>query len=331
MSKTPTALAKTNDLAVLFLLYRRWQVAAVKSKKHSRYKKNYYNTLDIFQRRRRTKTIPSFSLTCTVSSAMSELINSYDDQSYINTTGLDVTTFEELHQQFKKLFVKYTIYRDGTIAVRKQLGKPRKLTSKLCLALVLYWTRTRGAVWTLQIPFGLSYTILNSWISFGGLLVTKILELDPSARMRDRTPEEWNSYVDAVGERHPALGRSRVGGTVDGLKLYIQSSPHATVQEIFYNGWTHDHYVTNVFLFVPDGTIAMSAMNAPGCMHDSTITLRSGMYDRMERVFRALGIRFTVDDAFNATIYNFLIKSGDKSRGTTLLDDILNREATSMR
>ena len=229
------------------------------------------------------------------------------------------------------MFVKYTILKDGTIAVRKQLGKPRKLTSKLCLALVLYFTRTRGAVWSLQILFGLSYTILNAWISFGGLLVTKILELDPSARMRDRTPEEWNSYVDAVGERHPALGRSRVGGTVDGLKLYIQSSPHATVQEIFYNGWTHDHYVTNVFLFVPDGTIAMSAMNAPGCMHDSTITLRSGMYDRMERVFRALGIRFTVDDAFNATIYNFLIKSGDKSRGTTLLDDILNREATSMR
>ncbi len=37
----------------------------------------------------------------------------------------------------------------------------------------------------------------------------------------------------------------------------------------FSNGWTHDHYVTIVFVFVPDGTIPISFLNVHGISRGS--------------------------------------------------------------
>ncbi len=36
----------------------------------------------------------------------------------------------------------------------------------------------------------------------------------------------------------------------------------------FYNGWTHDHCVANLFLFTPDGQICAAYVNSPGTAHD---------------------------------------------------------------
>ena len=302
-----------------------------KSRKHSRYRKEYHRALDRFERRRREKRIPAFVLTCSTSSSMANLINTRNDQSYITSTGFDYETFENLHQNFKSIFDTYTIMKNNTIAVRTQRGRPRGITSKLCLALTLYYTRTKGGLWSLQIPFSMSYTSLCRWLKFGQRVIVTILKHDPLAKLRDRTPEEWESYVSAIGRKHPILGRHRVGATLDGMKMNIESSPHGMVQSMFYNGWMHGHYVTNVFVFGPDGTIIMAAMNAPGCLHDSTITTRARLYEKMQAVFDELGIRFTVDDAFNSVLYEYLIKSGEKNRGMSLLDELLNQEATSMR
>ena len=37
------------------------------------------------------------------------------------------------------------------------------------------------------------------------------------------------------------------------------------------NGWQHDHYVSNIFAFAPSGLIVCGSINAPGCMHDSSV------------------------------------------------------------
>ncbi len=39
---------------------------------------------------------------------------------------------------------------------------------------------------------------------------------------------------------------------------------------MFYNGWTHDHYVTNVFVLDSDETIPIF-FNIAGCVHDSLV------------------------------------------------------------
>ena len=72
---------------------------------------------------------------------------------------------------------------------------------------------------------------------------------------------------------------------MDGLKLTLQRAGNETKQNNFYNGWTHEHYyVTNLFLFSPDGKIRYSYFNAPGVLHDSAMAIRSSIYDQIETI-----------------------------------------------
>ena len=50
---------------------------------------------------------------------------------------------------------------------------------------------------------------------------------------------------------------------VDGLKLYLQQAGNSIIQSRFYNGWKHDHFVTNIFAFAPNGSIIACTLNAP--------------------------------------------------------------------
>jgi hypothetical protein len=58
---------------------------------------------------------------------------------------------------------------------------------------------------------------------------------------------------------------------MDGLKLMLEQSRDALIQEQFYNGWMHDHYVMSVMCFCPDGTIRIVFCNIPGAVHDSQV------------------------------------------------------------
>ena len=62
-------------------------------------------------------------------------------------------------------------------------------------------------------------------------------------------------------------------------------SPNVSIQSRFYNGWTHDHYVTNLLGFTPAGTISVACMNVPGSIHDSTVAEWGEVYDKLEKVY----------------------------------------------
>ena len=117
---------------------------------------------------------------------------------------------------------------------------------------------------------------------------------------------------------------------MDGLKLYIQKSPFSNEQNNFYNGWTHDHYVSNILVFCPDGTIPCCCLNVPGSQHDSTVAEWGSIYKKLGDVFNKYGAHCTVDSAFAQTRYHFLIKSSQDLPAT--IEQIrINNEATSMR
>ncbi len=42
---------------------------------------------------------------------------------------------------------------------------------------------------------------------------------------------------------------------MDGLKLMLEQSGDDLIQEQFYNGWMHNHYMASLMCFRPDGTI----------------------------------------------------------------------------
>ncbi len=80
-----------------------------------------------------------------------------------------------------------------------------------------------------------------------------VLEDHPMAEVRIPSTEMIEEYVQMVNRQHPYL--SDIWCTMDGLKLMLEQSGYALIQEQFYNGWMHDLYVTSVMCFCPDGTI----------------------------------------------------------------------------
>jgi hypothetical protein len=41
--------------------------------------------------------------------------------------------------------------------------------------------------------------------------------------------------------------------TVDGLNLHVEHSSDPEVENATYNGWLHEHFIKNVFVFAPTG------------------------------------------------------------------------------
>jgi hypothetical protein len=95
----------------------------------------------------------------------------------------------------------------------------------------------------------------------------------------------------------------------NGLKLGLEQSGDDATQNIFFNGWTHDHYVSNLFLFLPDGKIRACYIDAPGTFHDSTMANMSGIYDKIDDLYRQLGSKVVVDSAFLADNCQSVYKS----------------------
>ncbi len=159
----------------------------------------------------------------------------------------------------------------------------------------------------MQPIFGLTYSCLALWLRFGIRVLQNALRRHPLARVSAPTVEEVQEYQRIVAVVYPRLGE--VWGTCDGLNLWFERSISQRIQRMFYNGWLHGHFVSNVFVFAVDGTIRICGLNAPGSMHDSTIADYTGVYDKLERVYEATGGKVIVDSAFKLRNNPFLIRT----------------------
>ena len=148
----------------------------------------------------------------------------------------------------------------------------------------------------LQIIFGMTMTNLSVYLRFARRIIIKVLRDDPMAAIRLPSSDKIEAYKHAIQERHQRL--ENVWCTIDGLKLKLQQAPGQCIQERFYNGWTHDHYVTSVLCFCPDGTIPIAYFNAPGSFHDSKVAHIGGIYDKLRVVYEANGGKCTADQLF---------------------------------
>ena len=121
---------------------------------------------------------------------------------------------------------------------------------------------------------------------------------------------------------------------MDGLKLWIQALAGNVKQLLFYNGWTHDHYCTNPFLFTPDGRIRGMCYKAPGCLHDSTLAIWSGLYEKLEDIHKTHdGANVVADSAFAKLPSGAIIKSHQNVMGRNgpKQKPSVNRAATLVR
>jgi hypothetical protein len=67
------------------------------------------------------------------------------------------------------------------------------------------------------------------------------------AKIKMPTIQQVRVFKEVIRGKYPSL--VHCWGALDGVKIGIQKPSDDMKQSHFYNGWTHDHYVTNLFLF----------------------------------------------------------------------------------
>jgi DDE superfamily endonuclease len=301
---------------------------------------SFQSTLHVNSRRLRQGKIRRLALHHPNKSAFAKLFNSGQDDALITMCGFDHASFASLHAKFKLEFDKYTPYScDGRIRKLpmrhhggKRHGRPRLLSSVHSLGLALAWTRTQGSYAVLQVIFGLTPGQLSLWLRFSRRLIVKVLRHDSLAKVIVPTDLEIRNFETAIEAKYPAL--SNCWGAMDGLKLRLERAGDQRIQNMFYNGWTHDHYVSNLFLFSPDGKIRACYINAPGTLHDSTMANMSMVYRLVDDVYGRLGSKIVVDSAFASDGRPSLYKSHQNNfdgRGNQRQNSLVHRQATSVR
>jgi hypothetical protein len=142
--------------------------------------------------------------------------------------------------------------------------------------------------------------------------VIEVLKNEPMETPQLPTTNKIDGYIAVIAEKHPNLGTKKVWCTMDGLKLMLEQAPNSTIQEQFYNGWTHDHYVTSVLCFCPEGTIPIAAFKMLGSFHDSTVAESEygQVYSELEEMFNKYDdAKCTADLVFHEKKYKCIITS----------------------
>ena len=101
--------------------------------------------------------------------------------------------------------------------------------------------------------------------------------------------------------------QKRVSLDVDGLKFHLQKASIDSIQSHFYNVWTCGYYVSNIFVFVSYGRVVSMVINAPGSLHDSSVSEFGSLYQKLEKVFQSQNVSCVVDSALKNVEY--MIKS----------------------
>ena len=74
--------------------------------------------------------------------------------------------------------------------------------------------------------------------------------------------KKLRSFSKQFPQKYPTL-KDAMGG----LRVYVHAAGEKATQNCFHNGWKCNHFISNLFLFFPDGIIRACYLNAPGCMH----------------------------------------------------------------
>ena len=157
------------------------------------------------------------------------------------------------------------------------------------------------------VAFGLTCTCVSVYLRFSMPILVVILKVDLKSEVRMPDAAEIALFKEAITVRHSLLVDCYC--MVDGLKHYLQQAGDSVIQSHFYNGWKHNHYVTNIFAFAPNGSIIACTLNAPGTWHDSTPAHWGSMYSKLQKCWEDHHGKVLMDSAFASNMYEFIIQS----------------------
>ena len=143
----------------------------------------------------------------------------------------------------------------------------------------------------------------------------------PEAQICMPKEAEAVEFVHAIQSKHPALVNVAYVG--DGLKILLEKSSDHRKQSMYYNGWKQDHFITNLFIFAPNGKIIAAMLNCPGTMHDSELAMMGdpSIYHKIDQWYETYGLKCVMDSAFCTASRQSITKSIPKDKVWTYADN----------
>ncbi|KAF4613306.1 hypothetical protein D9613_011207 [Agrocybe pediades] len=130
--------------------------------------------------------------------------------------------------------------------------------------------------------FALIPSTVSRYIKFSLSILLKVLWTIPEGRIVWPEGDEFQANNDLVLDRHPLL--TGAFGTMDGLNVMVQESAIEEIENVTFNGWLHEHFVSSVFAF-----------GASGSWHDARVA--HPIYEKL-RTATPEGYYLVTDTAF---------------------------------
>jgi hypothetical protein len=107
---------------------------------------------------------------------------------------------------------------------------------------------------SLQQIFAIIPSTASRYLTFGLELLFATLQVIPEAQIRWPQHAEFDELSNLIVQRHPRLVSAF--GSIDGLKLPIQTSGDDKIENATYNEWLSEHFVSSVIVFSSRGIVS---------------------------------------------------------------------------
>lgn len=203
-----------------------------------------------------------------------------DDMSFISSTGFNKEIFRELEREFMQN-LKVDFIRC-------------KLSAADILGLSLEWLVNPHQQKDLQKNFGLPPATVSRHLYHGLDCLLKICRNDSRCRISWPTEQEMAASAEVIEDK---WGLKDVFGFMDGVYFDMNCPDNEEDKTLFYNSWKSGYTITNLLVFLPDGTVCYANLNNPGSVHDSTMA--AGVYKKLQRGNHKY--KLVADSAFQST------------------------------
>ncbi|KAG2342379.1 hypothetical protein BDR05DRAFT_976528 [Suillus weaverae] len=198
------------------------------------------------------------------------LYDSQNDRAFITMMGVNVSTFSSLLTTgFAQAWYETPIPCDDVSTHGNPRTNQRSLDAAGVLGLVLHYLSSTMHAISLQQIFAIIPSTVTQYLNFGLRLLLCTLRTLSDAKIQWPGCLDFERCSALVVARHSRLGGAF--GSIDGLKLPVQTSNDVDIKNATFNGWLSEHFISSVLAFSAEGVIIAARLNAPGSWHDSCL------------------------------------------------------------
>jgi hypothetical protein len=166
--------------------------------------------------------------------------------------GLNVAAFNQiLSAGFEESWNSTAIPHNDVAGAATPRLYQRSLDAAGALGLVLHFLSSTMPEVSLQQIFALIPTTTSQYINFSFSILLAALHKIQEASILWPEGDEFKKLADLVIAWHHLL--TRAFGTMDGVNLAVQVLKNQEIENVTYNGWLNEHFVSSVLAFASNG------------------------------------------------------------------------------